>query len=98
MPQLGEHFTFALIIKVGAAAFVVTSIGSIEITPSITRARLDRGLHRFCFELRFGLTLFFLFALKEIESGVKKGLVIKRDCTSSPVPPKNVQPPPRKNS
>jgi hypothetical protein len=91
MPQLGEHYTFALIIKVGAAALVFTSIGTIKVTPIITGAYLDRGLHRFCFELRFSLTLFFLFALKEIESAVK-GLDIKepvprRQCrlrTSNP--------------
>ena len=94
MPQLNGHFTFALIIEVGAAALVFTGIGTVKVTPILTRARLARGLHRCCFELRLGLTLFFLFALKEIESGVKKGLDIeetvpRRQChlrTSNPHP------------
>ena len=92
MLQLRGHFTLALIIEVRATALVVTGIGTIKVTPVITGARLARGLRRCCFELRFSLTLFFLFALKKIESGVKKRSGIKetvplRQCrlrTSNP--------------
>src|SRR6266404_2165945 len=74
MSQLREHFTVAVIIKVGTASLIVTSIGAVKVTPFVTGACLAGRLRRLCFELRFGLGLFFLFALKKIALGVKKGL------------------------